>query len=299
MQLRLTPRLRVLAAHALVRTSLVVVALTGLSQVECVSAAARAEPAPAPARTEHELNAAQIVERHITARGGLVSWQRIETMTWFGRIENTSPQVPVVPFLLQTKHPGKTRFELRTDEFKSVRTYDGDHGWVLRQSRLGRPDVRAFAGDEMRYVKDAPGFAGVLIEHIAERLAIALEGIEPVDGRSAYRLAVTLPSGARHHVWIDMQTFLDIKYDRAWHGQGGQEGTVAVYNRAFSSVDGLQVPARIEIGGAPGKAPERMTIEKVMINPPLEDRIFAMPRGFEQRREVMVDMRAKSAGDRP
>ena len=264
-----------------------------------------AQPAPAAARVEQApvqpggLSAAQVVERHIAARGGLAPWQKVETMTWFGRIESANPQVAVVPFLLQTKHPGKTRFELRTDEFKTVRTYDGDHGWILRQARVGRPDVRAFNGDEMRYVKDAPGLAGVLIEHAGQRLAIALEGTEPVDGHNAYRLAVTLPSGAQHHIWIDTQTFLDLKYDRSWHGSGGQEGTVAVYNRAFGTFDGLQVPTTIEVGGTPGKAPERMTIEKVMINPPLDDRIFAMPRGFDQRREVTVDMRPRVPSNTP
>jgi len=295
----MTLHLRSPAAPALVRTMLVIIALAGLNPVQRVSAAARTQQAPAAARAEQALSAAQIVERHIAARGGLGPWQKVETMTWLGRIEGTSPQVAVVPFMLQTKHPGKTRFELRADEFKAVRTYDGDHGWILRQTRQGRPDMRAFTGDEMRYVKDAPGFAGVLIEHAAERLAISLEGIEPVDGRSAYRLAVALPSGARHHVWIDTQTFLDVKYDRPWHGTGGQEGTVAVFNRAFGAFDGLQVPTTIEVGGGPGKASERMTIEKVVINPPLDDRIFAMPRGFEQGRQVTVDMRAKAPGSQP
>jgi len=294
--------LRAFARSALIafaRSALIVLAVAGSNGPGPAAAAAPAEqPSPA-ARTQPGLNAAQIVERHIAARGGLAAWQRVQAMTWFGRIESPNPQVPVAPFLLQTKHPDKTRFEMRTDEFKTVRTYDGDRGWTLRQARMGRPDVQALSGAEMRYVKDAPGFAGVLIEHASEHLAIALEGSEPVEGRNTYRLAVTLPSGVLHHVWIDTQTFLDVKYDRAWHGQGGQFGMVAVYNRAFGTFDGLQVPTAIEIGAVPGKTPERMTIERVMVNPPLDDRLFAMPRGYEQRREVTVDMRGAAPGNRP
>jgi hypothetical protein len=39
----------------------------------------------------------------------------------------------------------------------------------------------------------------------------------------------------------------------------------------------LRIPTTIEIDKGPGKAPDRMVIERVLINPAIEDRIFARP----------------------
>jgi hypothetical protein len=256
-------------------TGLLACLLVGLLPGRRVAAATRTDPSPAA-----PLTAAKIVEHHLAARGGLTPWRDVATMKWTGHIESANSPYPVIPFVLETQRPDKTRFELRTDEVKSVRAYDGKRGWMLRQTRHSGTDVHQLDADAMRQARQAPGLEGVLVEHAGEDLAIALEGSEDVDGHTAYRLAVTLPTGAQHHVWIDVLTYLDIKYDRISYGPGGRPGTVAIINRAFKTFDGLRVPTTIEIGVSTAKVPDRMIIENVEVNPHFDDRIFAMPRQF-------------------
>ena len=111
----------------------------------------------------------------------------------------------------------------------------------------------------------------------------------------AYRLSVKLPSGAIRHVWIDAQNFLDVKSDREWRNASGQTGTVSVSYRNYRMFEGLQIPTTIETGAGTTKAPDKMVIEKIALDPPLDDRAFAKPTVPGQRNVVTVRAEPDSA----
>jgi hypothetical protein len=78
-------------------------------------------------------------------------------------------------------------------------------------------------------------------------------------------------------MWIDAQTFLDIKYDRETRNAMGQSATVSVFYRNYQRIEGLQIPLIIESGVGATRQTNRLVIEKISLNPPLEDRRFARP----------------------
>jgi hypothetical protein len=252
--------------------------------VVCMAAGVRAEEAT----VDQALSVEQIVAKHVDARGGLEAWRKVETMAWTGHVESPGSQLPNLPFALEMKRPDRTRFELTSDGVKSVRAFDGKQGWKVRLTRDAKPEVQSYTTDELKFAHDAPGIDGPLMDYEAKGVAVALDGVDEVEGRKAYRISVTLPSGARSHVWIDTQTFLDVKYDRLSHDLRGRGGTVAVYNRAFRTVSGLVIPTTIEIGAGSAKLPDKMVIERVAINPPLEDRTFARPGTFGRAQTVTI-----------
>jgi hypothetical protein len=228
--------------------------------------------------TEPALTADQIVAKNVAARGGLEAWRKVRTMAWLGHIQSANVPGADLPFILEMKRPDKTRFEIRAQAQKSVRMYDGTQGWKLRPTRTGFPDLRPYTTDELNFARDAQGIDGPLMDYKAKGISVALEGIDEVEGNKAYRLSVKLPSGSSHHVWIDAQSFLDIKSDREARNAFGMAGTVSVYYRNYQGVDGLQIPFTIETSGLDStKTPDRMVIDKVALNPPLEDWMFARP----------------------
>src|SRR5512143_2080514 len=224
-----------------------------------------------------ELTAAQIVEKNMAARGGLDAWREIETMVWLGHVESASASSTPLPFALEMKRPNKTRFEIQVQNQKSVRMFDGIRGWKLRTTRSGNPDLEPFTAEELRFARDGQGIDGPLIDYQTKGVAVALEGVDQVEGNRAYRLNVKLPSGASHHVWIDAKSFLDVKSDRVARNAFGMSGTVSVYYRDYREVEGLKLPFLIESGGDSGKTTDKMTIDRVVLNPPLEDWMFARP----------------------
>lgn len=246
------------------------------------------EPVAAP-----ELSAAQIVEKNVAARGGLEAWRKIQTMVWLGHIERASAGAAVLPYVLEQKRPNKTRFEIKVRNQVATRIYDGTDGWKLHPASNGRPILQPFTAEELIFARDGQGIDGALLDYQAKGIAVTLDGVDDVEGRKAYRLSVKMPSGASHHVWIDAQTFLDVKYDQQSRNALGLLGTVTVFYRNYQTIDGLQIPLMIETNSVSAqnvaRPTDKMVIDKISLNPPLEDERFAKPRIPVGRNALAVD----------
>jgi outer membrane lipoprotein-sorting protein len=237
--------------------------------------------ATAAAAAEPQLSAAQILEKHAEARGGAEAWRRIETMVWIGRVETVN--AAKLPFMLEQKRPNKTRFEVIADKQKSIRLFDGTSGWKLRLGAGARPELKPYGIEETSFARDPQGMEGPLVDYAAKRIAVSLAGVDELDGRKAYRFDVRLPSGMRQRAWVDAETFLDVKWER---------GAVQVRYRDYHAFEGLQIPVTVETVNAAGTLTDRLTIEKVALNPELPDRHFAKPALPGARRNaVAVDTR--------
>lgn len=256
------------------------------------AAASAAEPA-----TSRTLTAAQVVERNVAARGGLEAWRKIETMAWSGRVESAKRSGQRVPFLLEQKRPDRTRFEVTVDGQKAVRVFDGTAGWKMRASATGRPDVQPYTADELRFARGAAVIEGPLMDHSARGAAIALAGVQEVEGRKAYALDLRLASGSSSRVWIDAATFLELRYDRQFVNARGRPAVTSVYFADYRTVEGLQLPFTIETGTPDGETRDKLVIERVALNARLDDRTFAKPgSAAARRRGVTVDTRSAAQG---
>jgi hypothetical protein len=135
-----------------------------------------------------------------------------------------------------------------------------------------------------------------LLDAAAKGVQLALDGVDEVEGRKAYRLSAKLPSGTTQRVWIDAETFLELKYDRPARDAAGRPSTVAVYLRNYQTYEGLKIPFTIETG-TPGGGPiaDRLAIDRIAINANLPDGTFARPGQRTSRRGITVDTRPKEA----
>ena len=235
------------------------------------------------------LDASEIINKNISARGGLEAWQKIQTMVWIGHIESAHAPIAKMPFVLEMKRPNKTRFEIKAQNQKSVRIFDGNQGWKMRPTSSGKPDLQQYTNEELRFARDEPSIGGLLMGLQSNAANVTLDGVEDVAAQQAYRLSIKLPSGVTHHVWVDTHSFLDIKYDREFINKLGQSVMVPVFNRNYQSMGGLQVPLLIETGEGATEPPDKLLIEKVLLNPPLEENIFAKPSVPQRRNAVTVN----------
>lgn len=274
---------------------LVAAAATALAPLFVSSSAGAAEhvaAAPSAAGATSELDANQIVDKNVAARGGLEAWRRIDTMVWVGHLQSVSAMDAGVHFVMKMKRPNQMRFEVSSETEKSVRVFDGNDGWKAQPPRSNKPPLMAYTPDEVRFARDAPGLDGWLIDHEAKGVGVALDGIDEVDGHKAYRLAISLPSGTVRHDWVDAKTFLELKYDREVRVAGGKPARLEVFYRNYQMVDRLMIPMSIETGSAPGRAVDTMVIDRVLLNTPLEPATFARPAALG--RTVAADPASKA-----
>jgi len=231
-----------------------------------VSAAAGAAPA--------QPSAEQIIAKNVAARGGLEAWRKIETLVCVGHLRGEQAPMPSMGFILEQKRPNKTRFELLGMNQKSVRVFDGRHGWTMHGGQNGPSEAKPFSPEELLFAQGAPGLAGPLIDYAAQGSRVTLEGVEKLQGRKTYRLGVHRSSGEIDHVWVDAKTYLDVRYDRPSAGKLPTSHPVSVYYGDYRVAAGVQIAAVIETGGRPGRATDRMAIERMVVNSPLDDTVF-------------------------
>jgi hypothetical protein len=86
-----------------------------------------------------------------------------------------------------------------------------------------------------------------------------------------------MKDGEVRHVWIDAQSFLDVKIDGVPRRMDGKMHDVWVYQRDFRKVDGLTMPFVLETSVQGYPDTHKMLIEKVAVNPKLDDARFAKP----------------------
>jgi hypothetical protein len=286
--------------------------LAGILVSACAAAAlAATDSKPAPAG----LTAAQIVDKHVAARGGLKTWLTVQSLSVSGKVDagagdsvtrslrvsgegpgagvrrgraaaakaaaeaadkGAEAQQVQLPFRLEMKRPRKSRFELEFAGKTAVQVYDGEHGWKLRPY-LNREDVEPFTEHEAKSEAAKGDLEGPLVNYQAKGTQVALEGTEQLDGHNAYKLTVTTRNGEVQHIWIDAQSFLDVKVEGTPRRMDGKMRKVFVYQRDFRKVNELMVPYLYvtEIEGNP--TAHRMVVESVTVNPVLDDARFAKP----------------------
>jgi hypothetical protein len=222
----------------------------------------------------------EIVARNVEARGGAAAWQAVKTLTVAGRID--TGRSPAIPFLLQMKRPHKSRFALQIDGQSVVEVFDGEHGWKLRPD-LGHNKPQDLSPQEIGKASVRQNIDGLLIDHVAKGNSVELDGMEPVAGRNAYRLKVVLPSGIGRHIWVDAQSFLEVKMDDSPRLLDGKLHRVETFLRDYRTVAGLAYPYVSETSVEGISATRKLFVDKVLVNPPMDDRVFSKPAGASMR----------------
>ncbi len=261
--------------------------------------------------TGANLSATAIVDKNIAARGGLQAWRAVQTLSLAGKLgaggnRRAAVQVPVpdqkanrqslpsrpteeaqLPFVMELKRPRKMRFELQFNGQTAVQVFDGANGWKLRPF-LNRRVVEPYTTDELKAASMQADVDGFLVDYAAKGTKIELAGMEKVENRDTYKLKLTTKNGQAIHVWIDVDTFLEAKVEGQPRMLDGKYHPVEVYYRDYRPVSGLQIPyvletkvlpvAQTKMGFKdPPVPPEKIMIDKVVVNPTFDESLFSRP----------------------
>jgi outer membrane lipoprotein-sorting protein len=245
--------------------------------------------------TPAKLSAAQVIEKNVEARGGLKPWRAVQTLSLSGKMqaggnEPSSRRLPGVklssamphrpaeqaelPFMLEMKRGRMQRLEIQFGGKTAVQVYDGAKGWKLRPY-LNRNDVEPYSAEELKTASMQSDLDGPLVDYAAKGTKVEMEGMEKVEGKDNYKLKLTLKGGQVQHVWVDAKTFLETKIDGTPRRLDGKYHQVATYFRDYKPVNGLMMAHVLETAVEGVKQTEKIEIEKIVVNPKVEDSRFA------------------------
>ena len=130
--------------------------------------------------------------------------------------------------------------------------------------------------EELKSMPDEADLDGPLVDYKAKGSQVELIGKEDLDGKPVYRLKLTSRDGEARTYLIDAATFLTTK----WEGLrkiGDQQFPWESSLSDYREIEGLKFPFKIDQGSPGTDFRQTLTIEKVELNPKIDDSHFAKP----------------------
>ena len=216
----------------------------------------------------------ELVSKNIEAKGGADALHALQSLRLSGKLLVNEGQIELA--YLQTKErPGELRTEATLQGMTQVEAYDGNEGWKISPFQ-GRKDPEKMSADDLKPLMEDAEIDGPLVDWKAKGSTVDYLGTEEVDGTLAHKLKVVRKNGDVSFVYLDPDHFLEIRVltGRVKHGAYEEvETDLGDYEKTA----GVFVPTSIESGrkGDPDK--QKIIIDKVEANVPVDDAIFHFP----------------------
>ncbi|HUD63104.1 MAG TPA: hypothetical protein VMQ17_00925 [Candidatus Sulfotelmatobacter sp.] len=96
--------------------------------------------------------------------------------------------------------------------------------------------------EELKSASADADLDGLLIDYAAKGSKVERASVDQMQGRSAYNLTVSDKNCNTRHVWVDAETFLEIKVEGTPRRLDGKYHPVSTPLRDYRSCNGLMMP---------------------------------------------------------
>ena len=222
--------------------------------------------APAAAQTVDE-----VIAKSFEARGGLDKLKAVQAVRMTGKMTMGPTELPIV---IETKRPASIRLDVTVQGTLAVQAYDGTTGWAI--SPMGTGQAERVPPEAAKRMADQADMDGPLVDYKAKGHQVELLGREKVEGSDAFKLKVTRKGGDVEYYFLDAESWLPVRVEGKQTVRGTEiegEGTIGDYKE----VAGFLWPHSIQNGAKGRPEKQTITIEKIEINPTIDDSRFRMP----------------------
>ena len=223
---------------------------------------------PAAAQTVDD-----IIAKNNDAKGGLAKQQALQSVRMTGRM-TVGPGIEA-PIVLEIKRPKSMRIDIAVQGMTITQAYDGTTGWMLNPMS-GRTDPEVMPPDTLKSMEQQADIDGPLVGYKEKGHTVELLGKEKIEGTDCYKIKATLKNGDSLTYFIDAESNLEIKIDGRTMVRGTEQLSETLIGD-WKDVGGILMPHSIDNGqpGAPMR--QKITLEKIDLNVPLDASRFAMP----------------------
>ena len=220
----------------------------------------------------------EVVTKHLEARGGLDKIKAVQTMKMTGKM-TVGPGIEA-PVTLEMKRPASVRLDITFQGNTGTQAYDGKIGWGT-SPMAAKKDAEPMSAEDIKDMEEQADMDGPLVDTKAKGHAVELMGKEKVEGSDAYKLKVTLKTGDLRYIYIDADSYLELKTEAKRTVRGSEVETESV-SSDYKEVGGLILPYTIQQGAKGQPQKQTITVDKIELNLPLDDARFRMPEAKKQ-----------------
>src|SRR6267143_789754 len=226
------------------------------------------------AQDQSQPTADELVAKNIEAKGGATALHALQSLRLTGKLLVQQGQIEL-GYLQIKKRPDEVRTEASLQGMTQIQAYDGKEGWRVSPF-FGRKDPERMSADDVKALVEDTEIDGPLVDWKEKGSTVAYLGTEDVDGTAAHKLKVVRQNGDVSFVYLDPDHFLEIRIvtGRMRHGAYEEvETDLGDYEKA----GGVFVPTSIEAGPKGASDKQRIIIDKLEANVPVDDAIFHFP----------------------
>ena len=214
-----------------------------------------------------------IIAKNNDAKGGLARQKAVKSVRMTGRMI-VGPGIEA-PIVLEMKRPKSMRIDIAIQGMTITQAYDGTVGWMLNPLS-GRTDPEPLPSELRKSVEEQADIDGPLVDYKAKGNTVELLGKEKAEGTDCYKLKVTLKNGDVRTFFIDAESGLEVKIETRTMVRGTEQlGDIILGD--WKEAGGILMAHSVDAGqpGAPMR--QKMTIDKIELNVPVDDARFTMP----------------------
>lgn len=209
-----------------------------------------------------EPSAKQIVEKCVKALGGGKSVTGLKTL----RLSAIYPDHGATPLVLELKRP----YFSRNPGIDLV--FDGKTAVMRKGDKTNPKPIVIDEGDLVDFEVEIGYFIPAFLDYPATYL-----GKEEAEGKSAHKLQIVLPRGARIVYFIDSESYLPLKVVAEFTVRGTAIRSERLLSN-YKKVNGLWFPHAFTYQGR-SKEVQTATVTKMEVNPIFPKDNFAIPAG--------------------
>ncbi len=215
----------------------------------------------------------EIIAKNIQARGGADKLKSVQSIKSTATMA-LGPGMEAPGVLIQ-KRPALARLEFTVQGLTAVQAYDGKNAWQIMPF-MGKKDPELMSADEAKEMEETADLDGPLVDYKSKGHQVELLGKEKIEGTDAYKIKATLKNGDVQTIYIDSDSFLEIK-EETKRTVRGTEQIVESAIGDYKEVNGIMFPFAVDSGVKGSAERQKLTITKVELNVAADDSIFKMP----------------------
>ena len=224
-------------------------------------------------------SADEIINKYLAARGGKDKIKAVQTERMTGKL--VLGQGVEAPMTMERARPNKVRMEFTLQGMTGIQTFNGKDGWAVMPF-MGKTEPEVMSADDAKQTEELADMDGALVDYKEKGHQVEYAGKEDLEGTPVHKLKVTKKNGDVVNVYIDADSYMDIK-ESGKVKLRGQEMEIETTYGDFKPVEGLIYPFTMEQKpkGAPGGM--TITLSKIELNPSLEESRFSKPAAAEKK----------------
>jgi len=214
--------------------------------------------------TGYAQTADEIIAKHLVAIGGMDAWRKVNSVYTEGNLKVQGADVSVSGTVLNGKGMrqnisvmGMTGFQIMTPQ----------GGWNFMPFQ-GQAKPEPITAEDLKENADQMDTQGALVDYKQKGHSVEFIGKEDIEGTEAFKLRVTHKSGKVSTLFIDPASYYIIR-SVSKQKANGQEMEIATNLSNYKKLpEGIVVPMSVSLPFG------EMTITKVEINKPVDEKIF-------------------------